>query len=60
MCAAGTSSTARHVAARAREKAYRTLGYSLAALVVLGLVGFLLTNNAAFVETFLSWEQITP
>ena len=50
--------TARHVAARAREKAYRTLGYSLAALAVLGLVGFLLTNDAAFVETFLSWDQM--
>ncbi|HEY9457569.1 MAG TPA: amino acid ABC transporter permease [Gaiella sp.] len=49
---------ARHIAARAREKAQRTLGYALAAIVVLGLIMFLLTNNAAFVETFLSWEQI--
>src|SRR6476469_7938657 len=49
---------ARHVAARAREKAQRTLGFALAALAVLALVMFLLTNNAAFVETFLSWDQI--
>jgi polar amino acid transport system permease protein len=48
----------RHIAARAREKAQRTLGGALAALVVLGLTLFLLTNDAAFVETFLSWEQI--
>jgi polar amino acid transport system permease protein len=49
---------ARHVAARAREKALRTLGFAGSAVVVLGVVMFLLTNNAAFVETFLSWEQI--
>lgn len=49
---------ARHVAARSREKAQRTLGGSLAALVVLGVSLFLLTNDAAVVETFLSWEQI--
>ncbi len=51
--------TARHLAARAREKAYRTLGYTLAALAVLGIVSFLLANSAAFVETFLSWGQMT-
>ena len=49
---------ARHVAARARELAQRTLGFALAATVVLGLIMFLLTNDAAFVETFLSWDQI--
>jgi polar amino acid transport system permease protein len=49
---------ARHIAARAREKALRTLGFAGSAVVVLGVVMFLLTNNAAFVETFLSWEQI--
>jgi polar amino acid transport system permease protein len=49
---------ARHVAARAREKGLRTLGFAGSAVVVLGVVMFLLTNNAAFVETFLSWEQI--
>ena len=49
---------ARHIAARARELAQRTLGFALAATVVLGLIMFLLTNDAAFVETFLSWEQI--
>ena len=49
---------ARHVAARARENALRTLGFAGSAVVVLGVVMFLLTNNAAFVETFLSWEQI--
>ena len=46
------------MAARAREKAHRTLGYALAALIVLGLTLFLLTNDAAIIETFLSWEQI--
>jgi polar amino acid transport system permease protein len=56
--ASGDIVAARHVAARARERAQRTLGFALAALVVLGLIMFLLTNNAAFVETFLSWEQI--
>src|SRR5262245_36275722 len=56
--AAGDIVGARHVAARAREQAQRTLGFALAALAVLGLVMFLLTNNAAFVETFLSWAQI--
>jgi polar amino acid transport system permease protein len=49
---------ARHIAARARELAQRTLGFALAATVVLGLIMFLLTNDAAFVETFLSWDQI--
>ena len=49
---------ARHIAARSREKSQRTLGAALAALVVLGITLFLLTNDAAVVETFLSWEQI--
>jgi polar amino acid transport system permease protein len=56
---AGEIVNARHLAARARDKAYRTLGYSLAAVAVLGIVSFLLSNNAAFVETFLSWGQMT-
>lgn len=56
--ASGDIVGARHVAARAREGAQRVLGFALAALVVLGVVMFLLTNQAAFVETFLSWEQI--
>lgn len=50
---------ARLVGARACEKARRALGYALAALVVLGLILFLLANDAAIVETFLSWEQIS-
>ena len=50
---------ARHVAARAREKAQRTLGSSLAAMVVLALVLFLLASDAAIIETFFSWEQIS-
>jgi polar amino acid transport system permease protein len=49
---------ARHIAARSREKAQRTLGGALAALAVLAVTLFLLTNDAAVVETFLSWEQI--
>ena len=56
--ASGDIVGARHVAARARENALRTLGFAGSAVVVLGVVMFLLTNNAAFVETFLSWEQI--
>lgn len=55
---AGDIVGARHVAARARENAQRVLGFAFAALVVLGVVMFLLTNDAAFVETFLAWEQI--
>jgi polar amino acid transport system permease protein len=55
---AGDVVGARHIAARARENAQRTLGFALAAVVVLGVTMFLLTNNAAFVETFLSWQQI--
>ncbi|HET8759114.1 MAG TPA: amino acid ABC transporter permease [Solirubrobacteraceae bacterium] len=50
---------ARRVAARARENAARVLGFALAALVVLGLVAFVLTNDAAIITTFLSWEQIS-
>ncbi|HEY1317206.1 MAG TPA: amino acid ABC transporter permease [Gaiella sp.] len=56
--ASGDIVGARHVAAQARERALRTLGFAGSAVVVLGVVMFLLTNNAAFVETFLSWEQI--
>ena len=56
--AGGDVVAARRMAARAREKAHRTLGYALAALVVLALSLFLLTNDAAIIETFLSWEQI--
>jgi polar amino acid transport system permease protein len=55
---AGELVVARHVAAHAREKAQRVLGFALAALVVLALVMFLLAANAAFIEVFLSWEQI--
>jgi polar amino acid transport system permease protein len=50
---------ARHLAARSREKSQRTLGFSLAALAVLGLVLFLLASDAAIVETFFSWEQLS-
>ena len=46
------------LAARAREKAHRTLGYALASLIVLALTLFLLTNDAAIIETFFSWDQI--
>jgi polar amino acid transport system permease protein len=49
---------ARQMAARAREKAHRTLGYALAGLIVLAVTMFLLTNDAAILETFFSWEQI--
>ena len=51
--------TARHVSAEARVKAQRALGFSLAVLAVLGITMFLLTNNAAIIRTFLSWEQIS-
>jgi len=56
---AGEIVESRHIAARACEKARRALGYSLAVLVVLGLMLFLLANDAAIIETFLSWEQIS-
>src|SRR4051812_7732728 len=46
---------ARHVAARARERAQRTLGAALAAVALLGVTLFLLTNNAVVIETFFSW-----
>jgi polar amino acid transport system permease protein len=49
---------ARHVAAHAREVAQRTLGAALASLVLLAVTLFLLTNDAAVVETFLSWDQL--
>jgi polar amino acid transport system permease protein len=49
---------ARRLAARAREKAHRTLGFALAGLIVLAVTLFLLTNDAAILETFFSWEQI--
>jgi polar amino acid transport system permease protein len=56
--AQGDIVASRRMAARAREKAHRTLGYALAALIVLCLTLFLLTNDAAIIETFLSWDQI--
>jgi polar amino acid transport system permease protein len=56
--ARGEIVAARRMAARAREKAHRTLGYALAALIVLCLTLFLLTNDAAIIETFFSWDQI--
>ena len=59
LVARGDIVPARHLAARAREKGYRTLGYALAATALLGFVSFLLTNDAAFVETFLAWDQMT-
>ena len=57
--ATGEIVDARHVGAQACEKARRALGYSLAVVVVLGLMLFLLANDAAIIETFLSWEQIS-
>ena len=56
--AGGEIVASRRLAARAREKAHRTLGYALASLIVLALTLFLLTNDAAIIETFLSWDQI--
>lgn len=56
--AGGDIVAARQVAARAREKAHRTLGYALAGLIVLGVSMFMLTNDAAILDTFFSWEQI--
>lgn len=50
--------SARHVAARAREKAQRTLAGVFASLVILAIVAFLLTNDAIVIQTFLSWGQI--
>jgi polar amino acid transport system permease protein len=58
LAAGGDVVAARRMAASAREKAHRTLGYALAALIVLCLTLFLLTNDAAIIETFFSWEQI--
>jgi polar amino acid transport system permease protein len=55
----GSVIPARHVAARAREAAFRALGFALAGLVLLALALFLLTNDAAIIHTFLSWEQIS-
>jgi polar amino acid transport system permease protein len=49
---------ARKVAAQAREKAQRTLGAAVACLAVLALTMFLLTANAAIVDTFLNWDQL--
>ena len=57
--AGGETIAARHVASRARENASRVLGFALAALVLLALLTFLLTNDAAVIHTFLSWEQIS-
>jgi polar amino acid transport system permease protein len=59
LLAGGDIVAARHVAARASVKAQRALGFSLAALVVLGLSLFVLTNDAAIIHTFLSWDQIS-
>jgi len=50
---------ARHIAARSCEKARRALGYALAVVALLSILLFLLANDAAIIETFLSWEQIT-
>jgi hypothetical protein len=47
--ARGDVVASRRMAARAREKAHRTLGYALAALIVLGITLFLLTNDAAII-----------
>src|SRR6476646_579375 len=58
LAARGDIVGARRMAARAREKAHRTLGYALASLIVLALALFLLTNDAAIIETFFSWDQI--
>ena len=58
LVATGNIVAARHVAARAREKAQRTLGGVLASLVLLAIMMFLLTNDAIVVQTFLSWGQI--
>ena len=58
LAANGDIVPARHAAAHAREVAQRTLGAALAALVLLAVTLFLLTNDAAIVDTFLSWEQI--
>jgi polar amino acid transport system permease protein len=57
--AGGEIVESRHVAARANEKSRRALGYALAVLVLLGVMLFLLANDAAIIETFLSWDQIT-
>jgi len=57
--ASGEIVNARHVAARAREKAQRALGFALAGLAVLLLLIFLLTNDAAIIHTFFSWELIS-
>ena len=59
LVADGDVIAARHVASRARENASRVLGFALAGLAVLGLITFLLTNDAAIISTFLSWEQIS-
>jgi polar amino acid transport system permease protein len=58
LVAGGQIVAARHVAARAREKAQRTLGGVVASLVLLAITTFLLTNDAIVVQTFLSWGQI--
>jgi polar amino acid transport system permease protein len=59
LLAGGSVIPARHVAARAREAAFRALGFALAGLVLLAVALFLLTNDAAIIHTFLSWEQIS-
>jgi polar amino acid transport system permease protein len=49
----------RQIAAQANEKSRRALGYALAVVVLLGVLLFLLANDAAIIETFLSWDQIS-
>jgi polar amino acid transport system permease protein len=56
---AGDIVGSRQIAAQANEKSRRALGYALAFLVLLGVILFLLANDAAIIETFLSWEQIS-
>jgi polar amino acid transport system permease protein len=59
LAARGDFVAARRVAAKAREKAQRTVGGAFAMLVLLAIVLFLLTNHAVVLETFFSWDQIS-
>jgi polar amino acid transport system permease protein len=59
LCRAGEIVSARHVAADSREQAQRTLGFALAASVVLALLLYLLTNDAAIITTFFSWDLLS-
>jgi polar amino acid transport system permease protein len=58
LLAGGDIVGARHAAARSRERAHRTLGFALAAAGLLALILFVLSNDAAIIETFISWAQI--